>query len=313
MNKIINDKSDISHNEDDKLLQLLGEASAKLPSDEETDLAWAEFKARHQRKNNNVFIWISAAAVTLFMAFSLSFFLNDIKDNSIRLYTSVESPVNITTIEQGGMIIVSTPPKETTEVILPDGTNVILGANSRLEYSKTFMDNELREVSLSGKARFNVKRDEKKPFRVKSGELQTEVMGTVFDINSYSGNYPSVVLYKGHVRTGNQKERVDLFPGQQAVVNEGKKLDVSTANLDKADSWSKGMFDYDDTSLGEVVKEIGTWYNVSVMAKSASLLETRVHFRFSRTAELKDIVTALNDLRIANITVNEKGMIVDSI
>ena len=247
------------------------------------------------------------------MAFSLSFFLNDIKDNSIRLYTSVESPVNITTIEQGGMIIVSTPPKETTEVILPDGTNVILGANSRLEYSKTFMDNELREVSLSGKARFNVKRDEKKPFRVKSGELQTEVLGTVFDINSYPGNYPSVVLYKGHVRTGNQKERVDLFPGQQAVVNEGKKLDVSTANLDKADSWSKGMFDYDDTSLGEVVKEIGTWYNVSVMAKSASLLETRVHFRFSRTAELKDIVTALNDLRIANITVNEKGMIVDSI
>lgn len=298
--------------EDLRLLQVLGEASGEQPSAEETEKAWLQFRQQHRQRQNNRYIWTSvAAAVVCLLALGLPFVGERTNERPIELYAALDVPSETTTVETGDSIVLSTPPEQTAEVRLSDGTRVVLGANSRLAYPRSFTLDAPREVRLSGEARFEVAHDANHPFWVISGEMRTEVLGTVFDVNAYPGSRARVILYEGHVRIGHQQEQLDIHPGQQAVLQDNRHLNITSVNLKQAGSWTEGLFDYDNMPLGEVMKHIGTWYNVSITAQSESFLERRIHFRFPRTASLSEVVTALNDLGVARITFHHQTLQVE--
>lgn len=298
--------------EDLRMLQVLGEAAGEQPSAEETEKAWLQFRQQHRQRQNNRYIWASvAAAVVCLLALGLPFVGERTNERPIELYAALDVPSETTTVEAGDSIVLSTPPEQTAEVHLSDGTRIILGANSRLAYPRSFTLDAPREVRLSGEARFEVTHDADHPFWVLSGEMRTEVLGTVFDVNAYPGSRARVILYEGHVRIGHQQEQLDIHPGQQAVLQDNHHLNITSINLKQAGSWTEGLFDYDNMPLGEVMKHIGTWYNVSITAQSESFLERRIHFRFPRTASLNEVVTALNDLGVAHITFQHQTLQVE--
>lgn len=298
--------------EDLRLLQVLGEAAGEQPSAKETEKAWQQFRQQHRQRQNNRYIWVSvAAAVVCLLALGLPFVGERTNERPIELYAALDVPSETTTVETGDSIVLSTPPEQTAEVRLSDGTRIVLGANSRLTYPRSFTLDAPREVRLSGEARFEVAHDANHPFWVISGEMRTEVLGTVFDVNAYPGSRARVILYEGHVRIGHQQEQLDIHPGQQAVLQDNRHLNITSVNLKQAGSWTEGLFDYDNMPLGEVMKHIGTWYNVSITAQSESFLERRIHFRFPRTASLNEVVTALNDLGVAHITFHHQTLQVE--
>lgn len=298
--------------EDLRLLQVLGEAAGEQPSVEETEKAWQQFRQQHRQRQNNRYIWASvAAAVVCLLALGLPFVGERTNERLIELYAALDVPSETTTVEAGDSIVLATPPEQTAEVRLSDGTRIVLGANSRLTYPRSFALDAPREVRLSGEARFEVAHDANHPFWVISGEMRTEVLGTVFDVNAYPGSRARVILYEGHVRIGHQQEQLDIHPGQQAVLQDNRHLNITSVNLKQAGSWTEGLFDYDNMPLGEVMKHIGTWYNVSITAQSESFLERRIHFRFPRTASLNEVVTALNDLGVARITFHHQTLQVE--
>lgn len=298
--------------EDLHLLQVLGEAAGERPSAEETEKAWQQFRQQHRQRQNNRYIWASvAAAVVCLLALGLPFVGERTNERPIELYAALDVPSETTTVEAGDSIVLATPPEQTAEVRLSDGTRIVLGANSRLTYPRSFALDTPREVRLSGEARFEVAHDADHPFWVLSGEMRTEVLGTVFDVNAYPGSRARVILYEGHVRIGHQQEQLDIHPGQQAVLQDNRHLNITSVNLKQAGSWTEGLFDYDNIPLGEVLKHIGTWYNVSITAQSESFLKRRIHFRFPRTASLNEVVTALNDLGVARITFHHQTLQVE--
>lgn len=315
---------------DARLSQIFGEALGDEPSKEETLAAWEAFEKKHisseeehlsfekesivknEKKVSKarILTWITASvavAASLFLfIFRSSQEISQPTEFSMELFSEVTSPKQVEQTLSNGYCVVSTPAATTTLVTLSDGTKVMLNANSTLEYPASFDDAEVREVRLKGEAHFEVTKNPHRPFVVKAGEMQTQVLGTVFDVKAYRKDAPKVTLMQGKVKVSNADTEVEMRPGQTATL-QADKIVVSKASSSVSD-WLEGDFDMDQVTLAEAMSDIGAWYNKTVVFQSQANMDKLIHFRFSRRASLQEIITALNEMGVARIRM-EKGKI----
>ena len=332
----------VSENASDaRLSRIFGEALGDEPSKEETLAAWEAFEKKHisseeehlqkaedelsekkiedeigressSRKISKarILAWITASvavAASLFLfIFRSSQEISQPTEFSMELFSEVTSPKQVEQTLSDGYCVVSTPAATTTLVTLSDGTKVMLNANSTLEYPASFDDAEVREVRLKGEAHFEVTKNPHRPFVVKAGEMQTQVLGTVFDVKAYRKDAPKVTLMQGKVKVSNADTEVEMRPGQTATL-QADKIVVSKASPSASD-WLEGDFDMDQVTLAEAMSDIGAWYNKTVVFQSQANMDKLIHFRFSRRASLQEIITALNEMGVARIRM-EKGKI----
>lgn len=315
---------------DTRLSQIFGEALGDEPSKEETLAAWEAFEQKHisseeehlsfekesivknEKKVSKarILTWITASvavAASLFLfIFRSSQEISLPTEFSMELFSEVTSPKQVEQTLSNGYCVVSTPAATTTLVTLSDGTRVMLNANSTLEYPASFDDAEVREVRLKGEAHFEVTKNPHRPFVVKAGEMQTQVLGTVFDVKAYRKDAPKVTLMEGKVKVSNADTEVEMRPGQTATL-QSDKIVVSKASSSASD-WLEGDFDMDQVTLAEAMSDIGAWYNKTVVFQSQANMDKLIHFRFSRRASLQEIITALNEMGVAKVRI-EKGKI----
>ena len=315
---------------DARLSQIFGEALGDEPSKEETLAAWEAFEKKHisseeehlsfekesivknEKKVSKarILAWITASvavAASLFLfIFRSSQEISQPTEFSMELFSEVTSPKQVEQTLNNGYCVVSTPAATTTLVTLSDGTKVMLNANSTLEYPASFDDAEVREVRLKGEAHFEVTKNPHRPFVVKAGEMQTQVLGTIFDVKAYRKDAPKVTLMEGKVKVSNADTEVEMRPGQTATL-QADKIVVSKASSSASD-WLEGDFDMDQVTLAEAMSDIGAWYNKTVVFQSQANMGKLIHFRFSRRASLQEIITALNEMGVARIKI-EKGKI----
>ena len=257
-----------------------------------------------------ILTWITASvavAASLFLfIFRSSQEISQPTEFSMELFSEVTSPKQVEQTLSDGYCVVSTPAATTTLVTLSDGTKVMLNANSTLEYPASFDDAEIREVRLKGEAHFEVTKNPHRPFVVKAGEMQTQVLGTIFDVKAYRKDAPKVTLMQGKVKVSNADTEVEMRPGQTATL-QADKIVVSKASSSASD-WLEGDFDMDQVTLAEAMSDIGAWYNKTVVFQSQANMDKLIHFRFSRRASLQEIITALNEMGVAKVRI-EKGKI----
>ena len=336
----------VSENVSDAWLsQIFGEALDDEPSKEETLAAWEAFEKKHisseeeplqkaedelsEKKIEDeieseiggesssgkvskarILTWITASvavAASLFLfIFRSSQEISQPTEFSMELFSEVTSPKQVEQTLSNGYCVVSTPAATTTLVTLSDGTRVMLNANSTLEYPASFDNAEVREVRLKGEAHFEVTKNPHRPFVVKAGEMQTQVLGTIFDVKAYRKDAPKVTLMEGKVKVSNADTEVEMRPGQTATL-QADKIVVSKASSSASD-WLEGDFDMDQVTLAEAMSDIGAWYNKTVVFQSQANMDKLIHFRFSRRASLQEIITALNEMGVARIKI-EKGKI----
>lgn len=315
---------------DARLTRIFGEALGGEPSKEETLAAWEAFEKKHisseeehlsfekesivknEKKVSKarILTWITASvavAASLFLfIFRSSQEISQPTEFSMELFSEVTSPKQVEQTLSDGYCVVSTPAATTTLVTLSDGTKVMLNANSTLEYPASFDDAEVREVRLKGEAHFEVTKNPHRPFVVKAGEMQTQVLGTIFDVKAYRKDAPKVTLMQGKVKVSNADTEVEMRPGQTATL-QADKIVVSKASSSASD-WLEGDFDMDQVTLAEAMSDIGAWYNKTVVFQSQVNMDKLIHFRFSRRASLQEIITALNEMGVAKVRI-EKGKI----
>lgn len=257
-----------------------------------------------------ILAWITASvavAASLFLfIFRSSQEISLPTEFSMELFSEVTSPKQVEQTLSDGYCVVSTPAATTTLVTLSDGTRVMLNANSTLEYPASFDDAEVREVRLKGEAHFEVTKNPHRPFVVKAGEMQTQVLGTIFDVKAYRKDAPKVTLMQGKVKVSNADTEVEMRPGQTATL-QADKIVVSKASSSASD-WLEGDFDMDQVTLAEAMSDIGAWYNKTVVFQSQANMGKLIHFRFSRRASLQEIIMALNEMGVAKVRI-EKGKI----
>lgn len=208
-------------------------------------------------------------------------------------------------------ISVEAPLGSKTKLYLPDGTLVWLNAGSRMTYSQGFgVDN--RKVELEGY--FEVKRNEKIPFFVKTKDLQLQVLGTKFNFRDYPEDHEVVVsLLEGKVGLNNllreEKEAV-LSPDERAVLNKANGLlTVESVTASNASQWTDGYLFFDEELLPDIAKELERSYNVKIHIANDSLKTFRFYGNFVRREQnIQEVLEALASTEKMQYKIEERNI-----
>jgi len=166
---------------------------------------------------------------------------------------------------------------QTRLVNLPDGTDVAINGGSSFTYPKDF-EKDTRTVELDGEAFFNVKRDESKPFIIKTEKVQIQVLGTSFNVKAYTPDQQTIVTVSTGtvlVAVNNQSSKVILRAGESVV------YDASTRELKKQvnenvnfQAWNTKEIDFsENTALSDVFETIEAVYQIQIVLSDSSLIQ----------------------------------------
>ena len=215
----------------------------------------------------------------------------------------------------------ATPTGKQFQFSLPDGTKVWLNAASSIKYPTSFKEGT-RVVEVSGEAYFEVVHNAKQPFIVHANkDAAIEVLGTSFNVNAYPNEddikttlvsgLVKVKNISNHLPAGAEAEKL-LQPGQQAIVtvvkneNKGKAVRVETkVNIDKVVAWRKGLFNFEGSSLVEVMKELERWYNIEVVYEGVPP-EMTFYGKIGKQLPLNDLLEVLDKSKVKFIIEGRK-------
>jgi ferric-dicitrate binding protein FerR (iron transport regulator) len=165
-------------------------------------------------------------------------------------------------IRTTGKLVMQTAYGETRQEVLPDGSQVMLNANTTLNYRK-WKDGADREVWVNGEAFFHVKKTAQKTrFIVHTGHFDVVVTGTQFNvINRNSKN--NVLLTEGSVTIQGKDQEVKMKPGEFVEFNNTgiQKKDVNNAHVL---AWTEHKFIFEKTPMKEVAELVADLYGIKV-------------------------------------------------
>ncbi len=201
----------------------------RYSEEEENDSAWARMQDRmnaapvlqvsHVRRN----VWFAAVAAAVLLLISGGIFVVYKQMNEVELQAAIER---------------STGTNEIATLTLNDGTVIVMNASTKISVPAGFGTTH-RHLSLTGQADFEVARNEKLPFEVKTGSATTRVLGTGFDISAYPGEAVLIQVKHGKVEFGTEQQHVTLLKGNGARLQDGTAL--STFDVSgKPGGWKTG-------------------------------------------------------------------------
>lgn len=212
----------------------------------------------------------------------------------------------------------------TQKITLSDGTEVLLFANSELTYQDPFTGNK-RDISVDGKAEFNVTKNASSPFTVYSEDISTTALGTKFSVENIHQKDIVIRLYEGRVvvksiDSATKKLARDYFlsPGHELVYNRRKVTAVlkrfdrvkaekdETLSVQKEDpllpQYEKGSwYMFNNQSLSQVFDQLEVIYSVSIRYSKQDVNKKYFIGKFDKTDSIESIlkqITSLNKLKL---------------
>ena len=188
---------------------------------------------------------------------------------------------------------------QTGHLYLFDGTEVWLNSGTKLKYPNKFNQNE-RDVFIEGEAFFKVKPNKKLPFKVKTGKLEVEVLGTSFNVMAYpTEEKQSIFLVEGSVQINNPDGNKigEISPGQMAIKTEGDPtIQVQNADPYFYTSWKNGKIIFNSEKLSDIAKKMERWYNVEIRFSEESLKDYNFSGTILRNKPIDQTIMAMEQL-----------------
>lgn len=224
--------------------------------------------------------WAAMICLPIFLAF-FTYYLLDLSGTA-----DARSP-----------FIVKADKGDKATVVLPDGTDVILNSASRLSYLADFGKDE-RRVQLDGEGYFKVAHDTHRSFIVQVGEVEVQVLGTVFNVNAYSDDRDvTVVLLEGKVGITTPSSSLTMKPGEKMSYNKSTRR-LTTEKVLPADyvSWTQGNLHFQNESLANIMTALSRVYDVTIRIDSPQVADER----FTGTIPGGGIQNALNIIMLTS-------------
>lgn len=193
------------------------------------------------------------------------------------------------------------------EVILSDGSKVIINAGSKLKYPSQFSDS-LRQVFLEGEAFFEVTSNNKNPFIVSTGSIDVKALGTRFNVNAYEEDpVVTATLVEGIISIKSKQvknEEIILKPNQtityvkesRSITRDNiqnKKFEVpekdvhlkkavskqinilKEINTDVYTSWKDSKWVIEEEKLGSLAKKLERRFDIEINFDNEELKNLR--------------------------------------
>ncbi|OGX84197.1 hypothetical protein BEN47_16565 [Hymenobacter lapidarius] len=232
--------------------------------------------------------WAAAAVVTL--GLGVAGLATRQPTASPRPASGREAAVQVRTAR--GWVTCTNATRRPAQVLLADGSTVALQPGSRLRYPRRFAGPD-RWVELSGEAFFEVAHDAAHPFRVRTAQLETTVLGTSFTVRAFPGQAEAAVMVRtGRVRvvanavadaqkTGRAHAGILLLPNQQVVYSPAvrelrRELVAQPAVLQPQ------ALTFTERPVTEVLASLQTAYGVPILYDGAALASCTVSLAFGQ-------------------------------
>lgn len=174
------------------------------------------------------------------------------------------------------------------QITLSDGTKVWLNSASELRFPSRFTGNS-REVELKGEAYFDVTHNSKKPFIVKTTDMDIKVYGTEFNIYAYENDHKTaatLVNGKLSVKPVNGQE-IMIYPSEQASYSRnGQQISIQKVDISLYTSWKDGIYSFENATLEEIMNYIQRWYIFDISYDKESLRSMRFTGEFQKNRPL---------------------------
>jgi ferric-dicitrate binding protein FerR (iron transport regulator) len=176
-------------------------------------------------------------------------------------------------------------------LVLSDGTRITINGGSELEFPEKFAGAERVVYLKEGEAYFEIAKNARQPFIVKTSQLKIKVLGTSFSVRDYNNeSHASVSVNSGTIE----------LEGRQLTAGSGSVLDKHTRTFTKLDidttattAWIRGEFIFQDATLQQILQVLQHRYPVHVVVKDPQLLQHRFTATF-RNNSIQSIIEQLN-------------------
>lgn len=196
------------------------------------------------------------------------------------------------------------------QLVLPDGTNVILNKNATITYNKKFNIKE-RSVKFSGIAHFDVAKDPRKPFIINTDNVIVEVLGTDFNINAEkNADKYTVDLFSGKIKmysideNNNQIEQIMLLPGERGTYNKTSQRIEHQYQLSSNNSMSSNteILDFNNVTLKTVTEALSQAYNINIyLDEKYNDLRLTAHFENETLENIFNTLVTIFNMQIVRI------------
>ena len=174
-------------------------------------------------------------------------------------------------------------------VLFSDGSKVQLNSGSKLVYPEKFA-REVRQLTLEGEAFFEVVRNDRNPFKVRSGKLMTTVLGTSFNIKAYPENQKiEVAVAAGEVQVAGVDDTTLapqlVAPNTLASYNPStNEIEIQPFDVQSIIAWKERVVRFDETSFEEVAGTLERWYGVKIMIENERIGNCVLYGEFENTS-----------------------------
>lgn len=201
-------------------------------------------------------------------------------------------------------------------VVLSDGTVVHMNSGSTLKYPVVFLKNQNRNVFLTGEAYFKVAKNKAYPFTVNTQEIKVEVLGTEFNVSSYTEDITTdIVLVEGKVGLYKGKKvndnLVKLTPGLKGSITKGQQI-ITTEKVNTATytAWVHGSLVFKNMPFDAIIKKLERHYNVTFINKNKALGKEIFNASFDKES-IDVVLKILSDSYAIDYKIKDNKIIIE--
>ncbi|MFY0650887.1 MAG: FecR domain-containing protein [Cyclobacteriaceae bacterium] len=196
-------------------------------------------------------------------------------------------------LNEGEEVLYATKSGETKEIVLPDGSKILLNASSQISLTSDF-NHDTRELSLKGEAFFDVNRDEERPFIIYTGEATTKVLGTSFNIKALPESDNILLsVASGKVSFTSDDQQLILTKNMSASFNKNSEKMKQILHDQNSTFWKTKKLVFDDERISDVIKSLETHFKVKIKLQTAAIGKCRFtgSFEDSKVENILDIIS----------------------